>query len=60
MPLESSLDCEKSRAFPKDPWEGKEMEENELIETVSKLIQLDIDTVCSYNQALDEIEDQII
>ena len=36
------------------------MEKDELIETVSGLIQLDIDTVYSYNQALDEIEDEII
>ena len=36
------------------------MEKNELIETVSALIQLDIDTVYAYDQALDEIEDKII
>ena len=32
----------------------------ELIETVLNLIQLDIDTVYAYDQALDEIEDKVI
>ena len=36
------------------------MEKNEIIETVSKLIQLDVDTVYSYDKALDEIEDEIM
>ena len=36
------------------------MEKNELIEAISALIQLDIDTVYAYEQAIDEIEDGII
>ena len=36
------------------------MEKKETIETVSGLIQLDIDTVFAYDQALNEIKDDII
>lgn len=36
------------------------MEKNKLIEAISNLIQLDIDTVYAYDQAIGEIEDKII
>ena len=36
------------------------MEKNELVETVSELIQLNIDAIYAYNKALNEIEEAIL
>jgi len=36
------------------------MKKNDLVEAISSLIQLDIDTVYAYDQAIGEIEDKII
>jgi len=38
----------------------QKMEKNELVEMLKKLIQVDIDMVHSYNQALDEVSDHVI